>query len=403
MVFSFANGAVFAASPIMAESPVNSRNRRDLVVIGGSAGAIHVLTEIVRGLPPDFPGAIVVVVHTSAGGPGLLASLLDRAGPLTAVTACDGQRIHDGFIYVAPPDHHVLIEKNRLHLTRGPKENGFRPAIDPLFRTAANEYGPRTIGVVLSGGLNDGSKGMLAIKRHGGVSIVQEPAEAVVPSMPQSAIMYDHVDHVVSYAEIAAIIMKLTSEPIHNASSHVRSNHKTGNGDRDIAERGTEALRTDEYDKPPSKYTCPECGGALWELHDEKLVHYRCHVGHGYTAEALAEFQDESLESALWSAVRGLEEHAALNRQLARQSSSRWPLLQDKYDKRAEIAEERARVIRDVLVRKTFPTAQFPAAVKTQRAIHRSKTKKAMKDRPRRNLVSHDGDRKMKDRAAKER
>jgi two-component system chemotaxis response regulator CheB len=183
--------------------------RRDIVVIGASAGGVEALSHLVSRLPADLPAALLVVLHTSPTRESRLPTILDRAGALPAAHAQDGTRIRAGRIYVAPPNYHLTVEHESLRLVQGPTENGFRPAADPLFRTAARAYGARVVGVVLSGALDDGAAGLRAIKQHGGVAVAQDPNEAAVAWMPRSAIRLDHVDHVLPTAEIAALLVQL--------------------------------------------------------------------------------------------------------------------------------------------------------------------------------------------------
>src|SRR5688572_26954993 len=187
---------------------------RDIIVIGASAGGVQAVMEIARHLPAEFDASIFVVIHTSPDSPGILPVLIDRAGPLSCAHAIDREIIRRGHIYVAPPDRHLLIRDDMVICTRGPKENGFRPAVDPLFRTAARRFGPRVIGIILSGGLDDGTMGLLNIKQNGGVAIAQDPGEAIFPSMPASAIQNVEVDHVLPVAEMAAVLARLVAEPL---------------------------------------------------------------------------------------------------------------------------------------------------------------------------------------------
>ena len=185
-----------------------------IVVIGGSAGAVEVLLRVVEALPTNFPAPICVVVHTRSDGPGGVRQLLGARGTMTANEVRNGERLEAGHIYVAPPDHHLLVELITVRLTRGPKENRFRPAIDPLFRSAAQAYGAATVGVVLSGNLDDGTAGLWAIKNVGGVAVVQDPADALFPSMPRSATAHVAVDHVVPAAQLAQLLARIVSEPV---------------------------------------------------------------------------------------------------------------------------------------------------------------------------------------------
>lgn len=188
--------------------------RHDIVVIGASAGGLWVLEKLVAGLPADLPAAVFIVVHLSAKFPSWLPYILQKSGKLPAVHAVDGAAIEPGRIYVAPPDRHLLVKPEYMRVVLGPKENRFRPAIDPLFRTAALAYGKRVVGVVLSGLLNDGTAGLIDIKEQGGVAIVQDPQEAMFPSMPESAIEHAAVDHILPVADIARVLVHLADEPV---------------------------------------------------------------------------------------------------------------------------------------------------------------------------------------------
>lgn len=321
----------------------------DMIVIGGSAGAVPLLVELARGLPADLPAALAVVVHMGADSPSILHRLLDQAGPLPAQVAEDGEEIRHGRIYLAPPDHHLLIRPGRLRVTRGPRENRFRPAVDPLFRTAAAAYESRVVGVVLSGGLNDGTHGLMLIKRAGGLTIVQEPAEAACPSMPASAIDNVAVDQVVPMRQMAELLSRLAREPAVSGEAAMARNQQTP---PDEAEGGPSAIQGAAMNAPISPFTCPECGGALWELGDGKLLRYCCHVGHGFTAESLLDDQNDGVEEALWVALRALKEQAALRRRLAeRVREGQWSKVAGGYERQAGEAEANAAIIRDVLLR----------------------------------------------------
>jgi two-component system chemotaxis response regulator CheB len=301
-------------------TPGQWRNGREfrLIAIGASAGGVEALSRLAQTLPPKLPAAVFVVLHVSPGGPSLLPEILSRAGHLPAIHGRDGEQIRPGRIYVALPDHHLLIKPGLVVVSRGPRESNARPAVDPLFRTAARSYGPWAVGVILSGGLDDGTLGMMDIKRYGGITLVQDPDEAMFPSMPRSAIENVQVDRVLSLDEMGPLLARLAREPVpveEGAAFMARKNG--GDGDSDIAEVGAEDLKTRNMIGPPSKFTCPECGGALWEIQDGKLLRYRCHVGHGYTAESLMAAQGEKLEDALWSALRALEETAGMRRRMA--------------------------------------------------------------------------------------
>jgi two-component system chemotaxis response regulator CheB len=324
---------------------------RDVIVVGASAGGVQVLQELMRGLPADLPAAVFIVIHTSPSSPGILPNILDRAGPLAVAHAVDGEPVRHRRVYVAPPDHHLLVRDGVVRVTHGPKENGFRPAVDPLFRTAARSAGPRVVGVVLSGGLDDGTIGLTHVKYHGGVAVVQDPNEAVFPSMPASAVQNVEVDHIVPVAAMPALLMRLATEPIPEGAFAMA--HSNADDDRsDVAEAGKAALLTGTQPGPPSALTCPECGGALWELKDGKLVRYQCHVGHSYTAESLVAEKNGELEAVLWSALRALEENAELRRRMAeraRQGPGAFGQVARRYEAEAAEVEQRAAVLREML------------------------------------------------------
>jgi two-component system chemotaxis response regulator CheB len=318
----------------------------DIIVIGGSAGALAGLKRILRGLPSGFPAAIFVVIHTAADNAGTLPAILNKVGSLRACMAIDDAPIESGTIYVAPPDHHLLVKPGKMQVTRGPRENRFRPAVDPLFRTAAAAYGPRVIGVILSGGQDDGVMGLSHIKRQGGVTIVQDPGEAEVASMPESAIQQIEIDHVLHADDIVAVISGLVRKPI--AEDVVTAN---GKSPRDPAEQGTDALDTHNLPGPPSPFTCPDCGGALWELRDGQMVRYQCHVGHAFSGDALVLAQSDGLEGALWTALRALEESSTLHRRMAAHARERgMTLIADAYEAHAHESEIRAKAVRRILV-----------------------------------------------------
>ena len=324
---------------------------RDIIVVGASAGGVQTLQELMRGLPADLPAAVFIVVHTSPSSPGILPQILDRAGPLPVEHARDGEPIRHRRVYVAPPDHHLLVRDGVMRVTHGPKENGFRPAVDPLFRTAARSAGPRVVGVVLSGGLDDGTIGLTHVKHHGGIAVAQDPIEAVFPSMPQSAIDNVEVDHVLPIAKVAALLTRLAIEPVPEGALGMARPSEVED-EADVAEAGKATLLMGTQPGPPSALTCPECGGSLWELKDGKLFRYQCHVGHSYTAESLMAEKNGELESVLWSALRALEENAALKRRMADRAMGGPPSLRKlggRYEKDAEEIEKRAAVLREML------------------------------------------------------
>jgi two-component system chemotaxis response regulator CheB len=315
---------------------------RDLVVIGGSAGALEALSRLLHDTPPGLRAAILIAVHRSSELPGAMPEILSRQGTIPVSYAVDGEAIRHGRAYVAPPDHHLLVSGERLRVTRGPREHGFRPAIDPLFRTAAREHGGRVVGVILSGVLDDGMEGLAFVKRHGGVAVVQRPEDAEYDGMPTSALEQIDVDHSLPAADIGALLARLADEHVPGSvPAHVH----------DVAECRDTGLRT----KPPpgalEPFACPECGGALWQSHPTSEGRYRCHVGHAFTERTLIALQEGKLEEALWTALRHLEEHAALRRRLAaRARGGALDAMADAYEGEAERSEERATTLRRILV-----------------------------------------------------
>jgi two-component system chemotaxis response regulator CheB len=293
----------------------------DLIVIGASAGGVGALLDIAARLPANLPASVCVVLHMPPNGVSHLPYLLGRAGPLPARHPRDGTSLRRGHIYVAPPDHHLLVQDGVLRLSRGPRENRSRPAIDPLFRSAALAHGPRVIGVVLSGVLDDGTAGLLAIKENGGVAIVQDPEEAAFSGMPRSALDHVHVDACLSSMEIGPALVELAGRPAsEEGGSPVSEELKQ--------EVETAAFELDELQNPdrpgiPSVFSCPECHGVLYEVREGDLVRYRCRVGHAYAIDSLRTGQDEAVEGALWVALRALEEKAELTRRLQRTAEQR--------------------------------------------------------------------------------
>jgi two-component system chemotaxis response regulator CheB len=300
------------------ESAGSTASGHDIVVIGFSAGGVDPLIRLVAEFPADLAAAVFIVHHFPANSISALPSILRRAGPLRADHAEDGERVLSGRIYIAPPNRHMLLGEGRVHLSTGPREHNHRPAIDPLFRTAARTYADRVVGVLLSGTLDDGTEGLLAIKRHHGVTVVQDPAEALHPSMPNSAIHEVGVDHVEPVHRIGSLLVRLTGEPV------PRSGQASPAGPLDPADPAAVGTRSLAHGKPPgtpSGLTCPECGGVLWESDDGGFLHFRCHVGHAYSEDSMVAAQAQRLEAALWTAVRVLEEEAELAQQNDEESS----------------------------------------------------------------------------------
>ena len=283
---------------------------------------------IISKLPADFPASVFIAVHIAADFPSMMAELLSRSTCLPTTTPVDQERIRSGQIYVSRPDHHLTIEDGTVRVLRGPRENRHRPAIDPLLRTAAREYGPRVIGIVLSGLQDDGSAGLFAIKQRNGIAIVQDPEDAAWREMPQNAIEYAEPQYVLPANEIASTLVELSQ--LQRRSLLMKDKHLTArktngkNGGRksrsDPAlqkpEVNEHVTRSDEGEGIPSVFACPECHGVLWEFKSDKLTRFRCRVGHTYGPESLATELSSATEAALWAAVRALEEKAAMQRRI---------------------------------------------------------------------------------------
>ena len=287
----------------------------DIIVIGASAGGLDPLRSIVAGLPRDLPAAVFIVQHVAATGVSLLPELLAHAGELPAFHAHDGMQIEHSHVYVAPPDNHMLIRRGHIHVVRGPKENGFRPAIDATFRTAAQSYGPRTIGIVLSGMLDDGTAGLLAIKRRGGVAVVQDPAEAAYPSMPQSACRYVAVDTTLPAADMSALIVRLAHTPIIAEGDTLVDEQLDLEAGISAGDKIALDLATIIGETVP--FSCPDCDGVLVEYYDGDLLRFRCQVGHVYSRESMFAQHAEMLDRSLWAAFNKLDERAHLAQRLA--------------------------------------------------------------------------------------
>lgn len=325
---------------------------RDIIVIGASAGGVQALSTLVATMPPRLPAAVFIVLHVSAEPPSLLPTILSRDALMPVAHARNAERIEQGRIYVAPPDQHLLIEASYIKLVHGPKENLHRPSIDALFRSAARWAGPRTIGVVLTGARDDGTVGMRAIKQRGGVTVVQDPVEATFPSMPTSVMQDISVDYSLPLREIGPLLAKLTRQPAAEEGGYpvpeeVEIETKIAGQEIDSGELIASVERLGRV----SKLTCPECHGALWEINDEDLLRFRCHVGHAFLAESLSDGQAERLEAALWSAVRALEEQMILAKRIVeRARKANHMRAVTMFERRAEDAERNSGVLRQLLL-----------------------------------------------------
>lgn len=322
---------------------------RDIVVVGTSVGGVQALKKLVKDLPADFPAAVFIVCHVAPDSPSMLAEILNLAGPCPVQQPRDGMRIRPGNIYVAPPDYHMVLSQGHIRVTHEARENRFRPAIDPLFRSAARQYGRRVVAVVLTGALYDGVAGLMAVRAAGGLAIVQAPADAAEPSLPQYAIDVAGADFILALAEIGPRLGDLVREPVTTNGGPtmpdpmdqmpvVIANDQTAqeNGQR----RGV-----------PSVYTCPECGGVLWQVDDGKLTRFRCHTGHAYVAEQLLLENGEALEAALWTAVRIFRERAVLANQLAGQERKRGNVpASERFEEQGAVATKYGDTIREELL-----------------------------------------------------
>ena len=318
-------------------------------MIGGSAGGVEAAATIFAALPENFPAAILLVLHLNPTVPSMLPAVLARKTRLRVVPPQDGMLIERGVIYPAPPDRHLLVDNGCLRLGRGPRENNFRPAIDPLFRTAAVAYGANVIGVILSGNLDDGTVGLIEVKRCGGRAIVQHPDDAVYSGMPANAIQQvPDVDHVLPLAEIAGALMKYVD---------VADPHSSNGGQpvpEDIAMGGESPVSIDERETGNAghvRFGCPSCGGILHEYRESDLVRYRCRVGHMFSDEGLLAAQNEGLEVALWAALRALEEAAEqANALYSRMSRRGHAQLAERFKRQAQDAIRRAAIVRKALI-----------------------------------------------------
>src|SRR3712207_4050877 len=327
-------------------------SNRDIIVIGGSSGATAPLKTILGALPANLPAAVFIVLHIPSRSIGILATVASAAGPLPVHQAVDGMAIEPGHVYLAVPDHHLILTKGHIRLGRGPRENMARPAIDPLFRSAAAAYGPRVIGVVLSGLLNDGASGIEAVKRCGGVAVVQDPADAIADEMPRSALEAVTVDLSVPSARIGDLLSDLAREaagPGVPVPPEIRLEADIAAGER----IDSEVLRRIAE---PSALTCPYCSGVLSTIQGAKPLRFRCQVGHAATAEIVAKEQENAVDEAMRVALRVIEERAELVSRMAqdrRQSGRR--AVAEMYEDRATEYRQYADVLRRAVLQSMTP------------------------------------------------
>ncbi len=312
-----------------------------LVVIGASAGGVEALQRVVAGLSPDLDAAVLVVLHLSPTARSVLPQILSRAQTLAATYPVDGQKIQPGRIYVAPPDFHLLVgQDQRFVLTKGPRENGSRPAIDPLFRSAASAFRERVVGVILSGTLDDGAAGLLAIKLAGGKAFVQAPAASLFAGMPNRAIEADEVDCICTADEVGRAVADLLKQ----------TNQSSRQIQLEATETSVDALEGDcqATAKPGDRaeFACPDCGGTLWEINEGGVFRFGCRVGHAYSAQNLLDQQLLVFDRAVWSALRALRERSDLSRRLAeRFRLSNHPKIAERHDSDASHFTEQAETL----------------------------------------------------------
>jgi len=322
----------------MASSPPPGGPPQGVVAIGASAGGVEALTRLASGLPSDLPFALLVVLHVPASAPSVLAKIIDRSGPLPAESAANGAPLERGRIHVAIPDRHLLVRDHRLMVSEGPTESGYRPAINTLFRSVALEFGPRAIGVLLSGVPDDGVAGLGAIQARGGTTLVQRPDDALYPAMPHNAIAAGVADHQVTAADVGEVLKRLAGREIKERSMEpdisMELENRIAMGTRFEVSIGGDTLG------PPSGYTCPDCNGSLMTLSDTS---YRCRVGHAWTADALLKARDDEVEGAIWVALRSLKEKANLARRLAQKVGT--GMLYQRYNEAADEADQAMTVL----------------------------------------------------------
>ena len=324
--------------------------KRNIIVIGASAGGVDALKKLLAPLPADLDASLFIVWHMAPTVRGVLPQILSRVTAIAVSNAVDGETIQSNHIYVAPPDQHLMLENGLISLTRGPKENRFRPAIDPLFRSAALSYNNQVMGVILSGALDDGTAGLWTIKQRGGMALVQDPTEAEVPSMPESAIRQVAVDYVLPADQLAARLVKLVNQTVSAISEvDVQETKKTELEIR-IAAQETELGMNIFSFGTLSPYTCPECHGVLTMLKEGSLARFRCHTGHAYSVDTLLAAVTETIENNLYSTLRSMDEAIILLNHLgdhyAEANQSRLAAL---YFQKAQEAKSRADLIRQAV------------------------------------------------------
>jgi two-component system, chemotaxis family, protein-glutamate methylesterase/glutaminase len=334
---------------------------RDVVVVGASAGGVEALMRFVAALPADLPATVLVVLHMPARAPSALPAILARHGPLPTRSATPQEPLVPGRILVAPPDHHlVLAEPGLASIVRGPRENGHRPSIDVLFRTAAWHLGPRVVAVVLSGSDDDGTAGCLAVRERGGIVLAQSPEDAIYPFMPESAARTAGANAVAAAGRLGADVATAVgrSAPVPPSGGGVDPRGEDRSEDRGAGFLAKEAA-VDDNDTgavlgppigAPSGFVCPDCSGALFVVTEQPVLRFRCRIGHAWTADKLVAQQDMTVETALWTAVRTLQEKAELAERLAhRAHEGARPVSAHRFREAAREAHRSAGILKELL------------------------------------------------------
>jgi two-component system chemotaxis response regulator CheB len=337
-------------------------SKRDVVVVGASAGGVEALRELVSELPAGFPAAVLIVLHVPANGSSALPAILSRVSPLSARHARSDDTLEHGVILVAPPDRHLVVHRNGVTVSHGPKENGHRPAVDVLFRSAARAYGSRVISVVLSGALDDGAAGTVAVTLQGGLGMAQDPAEALHASMPRAAIAAAGLDSVLPVKAIAGALVELVQQdaPTPTAPSELMEMEV------DMSDLDLEALTEPDRPGEPSGWTCPDCHGSLFTIEEGGFVRFRCRVGHAWSADSLLAQQSASMETALWVALRTLEEKVSLTLRLGRRATARGHTLTgEQFERQAEEAQRSASLLRALIESMSGASDDVPRAAES--------------------------------------
>lgn len=277
--------------------------KHDIVVIGGSAGSLSALQSVLSAFPAKLPASIFITIHL--GESSVLPEILQRATPLKVSSPQNGEKMHAGNVYIAPTDHHLIPREDCIEVTKGPRENRHRPSIDVLFRNAARAFRSRVIGVVLSGALDDGVAGMYSIKAKGGLTVAQDPKDALIPELPHNVVKAMDVDAIAPAAKIGPLLAELVLNG-NGKAGKVRAKSKA-----------PETFSIPNERSKPAPFSCPECSGPMHEVDENGIIQFKCDVGHAYSALELSEAHSEALERALWVAIRTLNERMRIQEALA--------------------------------------------------------------------------------------